>query len=146
MSVLAPSFVWQKLFECDKRLEWVNHSPVGDKWVMSHDRPTRPTHMTDPLKFKINNPLSRICHRKPTTRGACAHKISFLLVATIFIFFLNPSSSIRILGLVGLSNSYPDLRSRRPRCPGFRNSLFSSRESWFSSQTSPQRLKGRERR
>ena len=35
MSVLAPSFVWQRLFECDKRLEWVNHSPVGDKWVMT---------------------------------------------------------------------------------------------------------------
>ena len=24
----------------------------------------------EPLKFKINNPLSRIRHRKPTTRGA----------------------------------------------------------------------------
>ena len=58
---LAPSHVSRRLFECDRRLEWVNHSPVGDKWVM-----------TDPheqLKFKINYPLSRIRHRKPATRG-----------------------------------------------------------------------------
>ena len=33
--VLAPSHVSRRLFECDKRLEWVNHSPVGDKWVMT---------------------------------------------------------------------------------------------------------------
>jgi len=61
VSVLAPSFVWQRLFECDKRLEWVNHSPVGDKWVMTNPH--------EPLKFKINNPLSRIRHRKSATRG-----------------------------------------------------------------------------
>ena len=36
--------------------------------------------MTDPhepLKFKINNPLSRIRHRKPTTRGRmCSQNLS----------------------------------------------------------------------
>ena len=60
--VLAPSHVSRRLFECDKRLEWVNHSPVGDKWVMTDPH--------EPLKFKINNSLSRIRHRKPATRGA----------------------------------------------------------------------------
>ena len=59
--VLAPSHVSRRLFECDKRLEWVNHSPVGDKWVMTDPH--------EPLKFKINNPLSRIRHRKSATRG-----------------------------------------------------------------------------
>ena len=47
---LAPSHVSRRLFECSK-----------------------------PLKFKINNPLSRIRHRKPTTRGRiCSqnHRIS----------------------------------------------------------------------
>ena len=58
---LAPSHVSQRLFGCDKRLEWVNHSPVADKWVMTDPH--------DPIKFKINNPLSRIRHRKPATRG-----------------------------------------------------------------------------
>ena len=58
---LAPSHVSQRLFGCDKRLEWVNHSPVADKWVMTDPH--------KPLKFKINNPLSRIRHRKPATRG-----------------------------------------------------------------------------
>ena len=58
---LAPSHVSRRLFECDKSLEWVNHSPVGDKWVMTDPH--------EPLKFKINNPLSRIRHRKSTTRG-----------------------------------------------------------------------------
>ena len=68
---LAPSHVSRRLFECDKRLEWVNHFPVGDKWVMTDPH--------EPLKFKINNPLSRIRHRKPTTRGRmCSqnHRIS----------------------------------------------------------------------
>ena len=60
--VLAPSHVSRRLFECDKRLEWVNHSSVADKWVMTDPH--------EPLKFKINNPLSRIQYRKPTTRGA----------------------------------------------------------------------------
>ena len=32
---LAPSHVSRRLFEYDNRLEWVNHSPVGDKWVMT---------------------------------------------------------------------------------------------------------------
>ena len=59
--VLAPSHVSRRLFECDKRLEWVNHFPVGDKWVMTDPH--------EPLKFKTNNLLSRIRHRKPTTRG-----------------------------------------------------------------------------
>ena len=58
---LAPSHVSRRLFEYDKRLEWVNHFPVGDKWVMTDPH--------EPLNFKINNPLSRIRHRKPTTRG-----------------------------------------------------------------------------
>ena len=66
--VLAPSYVCRRLFECDKRLEWVNHSPVGDKWVMTDPH--------EPFKFKTNNPLSRIPHRKPTARGAWCSKNS----------------------------------------------------------------------
>ena len=67
---LAPSHVSRRLFECDKRLEWVNHSPVGDKWVMTDPH--------KPLKFQINNPLSRIRHRKPNTRGRMCSENLFI--------------------------------------------------------------------
>ena len=39
--ILVNLLSWIESFESDKRLDWVNHSPVGDKWVMTHDRPTR---------------------------------------------------------------------------------------------------------
>ena len=49
--------------------------------------------MTDPhepLKFKINNPLSRIRHRKPTTRGRmCSQNHRISDGNNLYIFFLS---------------------------------------------------------
>ena len=44
---LAPFIGWKRLFERDKRLEWVYHSLVGYKWVI--------TKQYEPLKIKIND-------------------------------------------------------------------------------------------
>ena len=70
--------VWRSLFECDKRLEWVYQSPVGNKWVMINPY--------EPLKFEINEPLPRI--------WGCMCSQNLLITSVKYLYFYEPTSFV----------------------------------------------------